>query len=115
MCNKQMIYPSDLGNHFWVIFETKKQAREELSHTAVLAGADYEQLHIEFYAKANAEQNAFFEKIKNAIICRKKERNTKKPISKADSHITRFHFLTGDGVVGKTFLYNVIRIQSDKN
>ena len=111
-----MIYPSDFDNHFLGDFRDQETSAEKTDgHTAVLAGEDYEQLHIEFYAKANAEQNAFFEKIKNAIICRKKERNTKKPISKADSHITRFYFLTGDGVVGKTFLYNVIRIQSDKN
>ena len=72
--------------------------------TGVLTTADYEKLHKQFAAKANDEQKAFFERIKTALSFRRKEHREKKPYI---PKFQRLHFLTGDGGVGKTFLYNV--------
>lgn len=75
-----------------------------LGNTGVLSTADYEKLHKHFQEKANDEQKAFFERIKTALIFRHNEHGKKKPYS---PKFQRLHFLTGDGGVGKTFLYNV--------
>lgn len=101
-------FPSDLEDRFLGDLRNKETTAERNEgQTGVLAGADYEKLYHEFYAKANVEQKEFFEIIKKALLCRKNEREQKKAISKKDAHIPRLHFLTGDGGVGKTFLYNV--------
>jgi hypothetical protein len=84
---------------------TKYESPEDKARSATMYGQDYDALYRYFIAKANNEQLDFFKRFQAAVKRRIYEREHKK-LPKEE--IQRLHFITGDGGVGKTFLYNVI-------
>ena len=99
-------FPSDLESRYiGALGDHETNDEKTKGYTGVLGENDYKNLHSEFIAKANTEQKDFFEKIKLELKARVNERKFKKlpPLN-----TKRLHFITGDGGVGKTFLYNVI-------
>ena len=73
---------------------------------AAMTEGEYKKHFDENIRKANSEQKNFVEMIINAAKVRALERV--KEIRYPDSDLQRLHFLTGEGGVGKTFVYNVI-------
>ena len=57
-------------------------------------------------AKANKEQSDFIQDIVDAARARMNERTATKKVL-GDPNMQRLFYLTGDGGVGKTFVYNV--------
>jgi len=63
-----------------------------------LTKQQYQAYYEEKYKNLNNEQSAFVDKIMKAVDDREaKKRN-----------VNRYHYLTGDGGTGKTYVYNVI-------
>ena len=85
-------------------YSTYEDPENNANQPSLWTLADYDKFYRENVEKATQEQRAFLEMIQEVVMQRANERMKRAYFPQINN---RLHHLTGDGGVGKTWLFNV--------